>query len=69
MGRYGELFWVFRSEIMPKKKLIEIIKELLKADLDMIFLHQLDEEELKALADSIKERIDGLKDRLKSHHQ
>jgi hypothetical protein len=54
---------------MPKKKLIEIIKELLKADLDMIFLHQLDEEELRILADSIKERIDELKDRLKSHHK
>jgi len=52
---------------MPKKKLIEIIKELLKADIEMHFLHQLDEEELRALADSIKERIDELKDRLKSH--
>jgi hypothetical protein len=51
---------------MPKKKLIEIIKELLKADIEMHFLNQLDEEELQALADSIKERIDALKSRLKS---
>jgi hypothetical protein len=51
---------------MPKKKLIEIIKELLKADIEMHFLHQLDEEELQSLADSIRERVDALKSRLKS---
>ncbi len=50
---------------MPKKKLVEIIKGLLKADMDMLFLHQLDEEELRTLADSIKERVDELKGRLK----
>jgi len=54
---------------MPKKKLIEIIKELLKSDIEMHFLHQLHEEELMTLAESIKERIDELTDRLKSHHQ
>jgi hypothetical protein len=54
---------------MPKKKLIEIIKELLKEDMEMHFLHRLDEDELRTLADSIKERIDELKDRLKSHQQ
>ena len=46
---------------MPKKKLIEIIRELLKAEVEMHFLDQLHEDELKALADSIRERIDGLK--------
>jgi hypothetical protein len=46
---------------MPKNKLIQIIKGLLKADIEMIFLHQLTEEELKALADSIKDRIEDLK--------
>lgn len=46
---------------MPKNKLINIIRELLKADIEMLFLHQLNEEELKTLADSIKERIDHLK--------
>jgi hypothetical protein len=46
---------------MPKKKLIEIIKDLLKTDLEMFFLHQLDEDELRDLADSIKERIEQLK--------
>jgi hypothetical protein len=46
---------------MPKKKLIEIIKDLLKTDLEMLFLHQLDEDELRDLADSIKERIEQLK--------
>ena len=51
---------------MPKKKLIEIIKELLNADVEMHFLNQLDEDELQSLADSIKERIDELKSRLKS---
>ena len=54
---------------MPKKKLIDIIKDLLKADMEMHFLNQLNEEELRALADSIKERIDELKDRLKSRHK
>jgi hypothetical protein len=54
---------------MPKKKLIEIIKGLLKADMEMHFLNQLNEEELRALADSIKERINELKDRLKSRNQ
>jgi|WetSurMetagenome_2_1015567.scaffolds.fasta_scaffold197430_1 hypothetical protein len=51
---------------MPKKKIIEIIKDLLKADIEMHFLNQLDEGELQALADSIRERIDALKSRLKS---
>lgn len=46
---------------MPKNRLIQIIKELLKADIEMIFLHQLSEEELKALAESIKDRINDLK--------
>ncbi len=46
---------------MPKKKLIEIIRGLLKAEVEMHFLDQLHEDELKALADSIRERIDGLK--------
>ena len=48
---------------MPKRKLIEIIKELLKTDLEMLFLHQLSEDELKDLADSIRDRIDELKKR------
>jgi len=46
---------------MPKKKLIEIIKELLKTDLEMLFLHQLSEDELRDLAASIQARIDHLK--------
>jgi hypothetical protein len=46
------------SKVMPKKKLTETIKELLKSDMEMLFLHQLDEEELRLLADSIRERID-----------
>jgi hypothetical protein len=54
---------------MPKKKLIEIIKELLKADMEMHFLQQLDEEELRILIDSIQERVDELKGRLKSSQQ
>ena len=45
---------------MPKKKLIKITKELLKADIEMHFLDQLDEEELRTLVDSIQERIDQL---------
>ena len=48
---------------MPKKKLIGIIKELLKTDLEMLFLHQLSEDELRNLADSIQDRIDELKKR------
>jgi hypothetical protein len=48
---------------MPKKKLIKIIKELLKADIEMHFLNQLDEDELRTLVDSVQERIDELKKR------
>jgi hypothetical protein len=48
---------------MPKRKLVEIIKELLKTDLEMLFLHQLSEDELKDLADSIRDRIDEIKNR------
>ena len=51
---------------MPKKKLIEIIKELLKADVEMLFLHQLTEDELNTLVDAINERIDQLKKKTKS---
>jgi len=51
---------------MPKKKLIEIIKELLKADVEMLFLQQLTEDELNTLVDAIKERIDQLKKKAKS---
>ena len=51
---------------MPKKKLIEIIKELLKADVEMLFLHQLTEDELNTLVDAIQERIDQLKKKTKS---
>ena len=51
------------NSAMPKKKLIEIIRELLKAEVEMHFLDQLHEDELQALADSIRERIDGLKRR------
>jgi hypothetical protein len=49
---------------MPKKKLIEIIKALLKADIELHFLDQLHEDELNTLADSIRERIDDLKKRI-----
>lgn len=45
---------------MPKKRLIEIIKELLKTDLEMLFLHQLTEDELRELTASIQDRIDHL---------
>jgi hypothetical protein len=51
---------------MPKKKVIEIIKELLKADVEMLFLHQLTEDELNTLVDAIQERIDQLKKKTKS---
>jgi hypothetical protein len=36
---------------------------LLKADIEMHFLDQLDEEELRTLVDSIQERIDQLRKR------
>ncbi len=51
------------NPVMPKKKLVEIIKELLKAEVEMHFLDQLHEDELRALADAIRERIDGLRKR------
>ena len=42
---------------------VPILSQLLKAEMEMHFLDQLHEDDLQALADSIRERIDGLKRR------
>ena len=43
---------------MTKEKLVEKIKELLKADIDLNFLLILKEEELERLVACIRDRVD-----------
>ena len=43
---------------MTKDKLIEIIKEILKTDIDLNFLLQLKERELETLTACIRGRVD-----------
>jgi hypothetical protein len=42
---------------MTKEKLVEIIKELLKADADLHFLMQLKKEELETMVACIRDRL------------
>lgn len=44
---------------MNKEKLIEILKGLLKADVDLNFLLQLKESEIETLVACVRERIDN----------
>jgi hypothetical protein len=43
---------------MTKDKLIEIIKGILKTDIDLNFLLELEENELETLVACIRERVD-----------
>ncbi len=47
------------SENIPKEKLLEIIRKLLRSDLDLTFLIRLEQRELEQLVAAIRERIDG----------
>ena len=42
---------------MTKEKLVDIIKELLKADVDLGFLMQLKKEELETMVACIRDRL------------
>ena len=45
---------------MTKEKLVEKIRELLKADVDLNFLLILEEEELERLVACIRDRVDRI---------
>lgn len=43
---------------MTKEKLVEKIKELLKTDMDLLFLLELKKEEIETLVACIRDRVD-----------
>lgn len=47
------------SENIPKETLLEMIRKLLHADLDLGFLMKLDQRELEQLIAAIRESVDG----------
>lgn len=47
------------SENIPKEKLLQIMKSLLRSDLDLTFLVKLEQREIEQLIAAIRERIDG----------
>jgi len=48
--------------IMTKEQLIEIIQGILKTDIDLSFLVQLEKNELETLVACIRERIDQIRE-------
>jgi hypothetical protein len=47
------------NENISKETLFEIIKKLLRSDLDLAFLMKLDQKEIEQLVAAIRERVDG----------
>ena len=47
------------SENIPMEKLLEIIKKLLRSDLDLGFLTKLEQKEIEQLIAAIRGRIDA----------
>ena len=47
------------SENISKEKLLEIVRKLLRSDLDLTFLMKLEQREMEQLVAAIRERIDG----------
>jgi hypothetical protein len=47
------------NENISKEKLLEIIRKLLRSDLDLTFLMKLEQREMEQLVAAIRERIDG----------
>jgi hypothetical protein len=45
------------SENIPKEKLLQMIKKLLRSDLDLTFLLKLEQREIEQLIAAIRERI------------
>ena len=49
---------VTASENIPKETLLQMIKKLLRSDLDLDFLLKLEQREIEQLVAAIRERID-----------
>ena len=47
------------EESIPKETLLEMIRKLLRSDLDLAFLMKLDQKEIEQLIAAIRERVDG----------
>jgi hypothetical protein len=47
------------SENIPKETLLQMIKKLLRSDLDLDFLLKLEQREIEQLVAAIRERVDG----------
>ncbi len=47
------------SENIPKETLLQMIKKLLRSDLDLTFLLKLEQREIEQLVAAIRERVDG----------
>ncbi|OPY77740.1 MAG: hypothetical protein A4E65_02628 [Syntrophorhabdus sp. PtaU1.Bin153] len=47
------------GENIPKETLLEMIRKLLRSDLDLAFLMKLDQKEIEQLVAAIRERVDG----------
>jgi len=47
------------SESIPKETLLQIVKKLLKSDLDLTFLINLEQRQLEQLVAAIRGRLDG----------
>jgi hypothetical protein len=48
------------KDTLTKDRLIKIIRELLRTNLDLGFLVKLDQTELETLVASVRERVDGI---------
>ena len=46
------------SENIPKETLLQMIKKLLRSDLDLTFLMKLEQREIEQLVAAIRERVD-----------
>ena len=47
------------NENISKEKLLEIVRKLLRSDLDLTFFMKLEQREMEQLVAAIRERIDG----------
>ena len=48
------------KDTLTKDRLIKIVRELLRTNLDLGFLVKLDQTELETLVASVRERVDGI---------
>ena len=47
------------GESIPKERLLQIVKELLRSDLDLTFLAKLEQREIEQLVAAIRGRLEG----------